>query len=147
MQVIKIVTKESVLPNMPAGMAADESECTPTPRPRPYILYMWPPSSPDCNPLDFNVWGYVESKACANAHQNITALQNSVDKYWMELLTEEHVKKTCDSAWKRIRRMIQAKGNTFELEMKKKKNVPKPPVVGSEQQPPVSGAEEGNRQV
>ena len=57
------------------------------------------------------------------------------------------VNKTCDSAWKRIRRMIQAKGNTFELEMKKK--VPKPPVVGSEQQqqPSVGGAEEGDRQV
>ena len=41
--------------------------------------------------------------------------------------------------------MIQAKGNTFELEMKKKK-VPKSPVVGSEQQqqPSVGGAEEGD---
>ena len=26
---------------------------------------MWPPYSPDLNPLDYNVWGYVESKACA----------------------------------------------------------------------------------
>ena len=89
-----------------------------------WAWYMWPPSSPDCNPLDFNVWGYVESKACANSHPNITALQKSVDKYWMELLTEGHVRKTCDSAWKRIRRMIQAKGNTFELEMKKEKKQP-----------------------
>ena len=85
---------------------------------------MWPPASPDCNPLDFNAWGYVESKACAGAHSSIGALQKSVDKYWMELLTEEHVKKTCDSAWRRIRIMIQAKGRTFELEMKKKKKKP-----------------------
>ena len=43
--------------------------------------------------------------------------------------------------------MIQAKGNTFELEMKEKKKVPKPPVVGLEQQqqPSVGGAEEGDR--
>ncbi len=25
---------------------------------------MWPPSSSDCNPLDYGIWGAVERKAC-----------------------------------------------------------------------------------
>ena len=82
---------------------------------------MWPPYSCDLNPLDYNIWGYTEAKACANAHPSVSALQKSVDKYWMELLTEDHIKKTCDSAWNRIKRMIQAKGNTFESRIPKTK--------------------------
>jgi hypothetical protein len=27
-----------------------------------------PPSSPDLNPLDYSVWGVLESKACKNSH-------------------------------------------------------------------------------
>ena len=93
---------------------------------------MWPPYSCDLNPLDFNIWGFVESHACANAHPSVSALQKSVDKYWKELLTEDHIKKTCNAAWNRITRMIQAKGNTFEPKLKKKK------VVSSCSGPPTS---------
>ena len=80
---------------------------------------MWPPHSPDCNPLDFNIWGYVESKACALPHSSVAALQESVNQAWGELLTAEHVKKTCASAWKRIDLMIKARGHTFEPGKKK----------------------------
>ena len=38
---------------------------------------------------------------------------------WGELLTAEHVKKTCASAWKRIDLMIKARGHTFEPGKKK----------------------------
>ena len=68
----------------------------------------------DLNPLDYNGWGYVESRACANPHPSINALQESVNKAWSELLTEEHVKKVCAAFWSRVRRMIKAKGKTFE---------------------------------
>ena len=79
----------------------------------------WPPYSPDLNPLDFNIWGYVESKACANPHSNISSLQKSVEKAWDELLTVDHVKKTCNAVPGRIRRMIEAKGGTFEPRKRK----------------------------
>ena len=76
---------------------------------------MWPPYSPDLNPLDYNVWGYVESRACANPHSSVSALQRAVDKAWAELLTEEHVKKTCAAFWGRVKKMIKAKGKPFEM--------------------------------
>lgn len=29
---------------------------------------VWPPSSPDLNPLDFSIWGVLEAKACRTPH-------------------------------------------------------------------------------
>ena len=31
---------------------------------------MWPPCSPDLNPLDFFVWAYLEKSACSKKHRN-----------------------------------------------------------------------------
>ncbi|QQP54080.1 Putative transposable element, partial [Caligus rogercresseyi] len=42
----------------------------------------WPPSSPDAAPLDYGICGFVESKACATPHLNVT-------------MSEEHVHKVC----------------------------------------------------
>jgi hypothetical protein len=39
---------------------------------------LWPPSSPDLNPLDFSVWSVVESKACATSHNSVKALKASI---------------------------------------------------------------------
>lgn len=75
--------------------------------------------STDLNPLDFNIWGYVESKACAMPHPSIAALQNSVNDYWSKLLTEDHIKKTCAAVPGRLRKMIAAKGSTFEPRKRK----------------------------
>ena len=43
---------------------------------------MWPPSSPDCTPLDYAIWGVVERKACATPHKNVDDLKASVEKEW-----------------------------------------------------------------
>ena len=79
----------------------------------------WPPYSPDLNPLDYNIWGYVESKACASPHPSVAALKAAVDKTWSEVLTVDHVKKTCRVFPDRIQKMIAAKGKTFEPRKKK----------------------------
>ncbi|QQP54792.1 Uncharacterized protein FKW44_007738 [Caligus rogercresseyi] len=43
---------------------------------------MWPPQSPDLNPLDFSIWWHVESKACKIRHSNVNDLKTSVNKVW-----------------------------------------------------------------
>ena len=73
----------------------------------------------DLNPLDYNIWGFVESRACATPHPSVKALQQAVDKAWEELLTVDHVKKTCAAFPDRLRKMIAAKGKTFEPRKKK----------------------------
>ena len=69
--------------------------------------------------MDYNIWGYVESKACATPHPSVASLKKAVDMAWAEMLTVDHVKKTCSAFPDRIRRMIAAKGNTFEPRKKK----------------------------
>lgn len=46
---------------------------------------MWPPNSPNLNPLDYHVWTRVEAKACAKGHPNITSLKALVDKEWAKI--------------------------------------------------------------
>ena len=43
---------------------------------------MWLPSSPDFSPLDFSIWGHIESIACSKSHSSPTALKRSVNHAW-----------------------------------------------------------------
>ena len=45
----------------------------------------WPPSSPDCNPLDYSIWAQIQATACKNRHMSIDDLKRDVDKAWEEL--------------------------------------------------------------
>ena len=73
----------------------------------------WPPSSPDCSPLDYGIWGNVESKACSSPHKNVDSLKASVEKEWAEM-SVDLVKKICSSFRPRLETMIKAGGGHFE---------------------------------
>ena len=49
---------------------------------------LWPPSSPDLNPMYFTIWSILESKACSSNHPNIGALNNRLKAYWNEISEE-----------------------------------------------------------
>ena len=74
---------------------------------------MWPPSSPDLAPLDFGIWGYVESKACAVPHPSVDALKVSVEKEWAAM-SEDHVRKVCHALRPRLEARVAANGEHFE---------------------------------
>ena len=74
---------------------------------------MWPPSSPDLNPLDYSIWSVVESKACAQPHANVQMLKASVNKEWANM-SEEYVARTCNAFRKRLEAVIAAKGGHIE---------------------------------
>ena len=38
-------------------------------------LDLWPPSSPDCNPLDYYFWGVIEVKTNKHAHNTVNTEQ------------------------------------------------------------------------
>ena len=73
----------------------------------------WPPSSPDAAPLDYGIWGYVESKACATPHANVDALKSSVEKEW-DAMPVDHVIKVCRAFRPRLEAMVEADGGHFE---------------------------------
>lgn len=74
---------------------------------------MWPPSSPDLNPLDYSVWRFMKAKACANRHSNTTALKRTITRAWREM-DSEYVIRTCRSFRKRIETVIANNGNPID---------------------------------
>jgi len=73
----------------------------------------WPPSSPDLNPLDFSVWGVVESKACMTSHASIDTLKTSIVKVW-RAMKKDYLVKTCKQFRPRLEKVIELEGGLFE---------------------------------
>ena len=57
--------------------------------PRFWSKEMWPPSSPDLNPLDFSVWSLLEVKVCSVAHPSIHALKQLLQHELAKIFQEE----------------------------------------------------------
>ena len=74
---------------------------------------LWPPSSPDLNPLDYGVWSVVEARACATPHRNVAELRASVDEQWANM-SEEFIRNTCRSFRGRVEKVIANDGSHIE---------------------------------
>jgi len=74
---------------------------------------MWPPSSPDLNPLDYSVWGVLEAKACKTSHPSVEALKVSIAKNW-RTLSKDYIVRTCRSFRTRLEKVVKAEGGLFE---------------------------------
>lgn len=74
---------------------------------------LWPPNSPNLNPLDFFVWQHVETKASATPHKSVSALKAAVTTAWMKM-SEEDVQKACGSFRHRVEACIGAEDGVFE---------------------------------
>lgn len=74
---------------------------------------MWPPSSPDLNPLDYGIWGYVEGKACATSHPSVANLKAAVEREWATM-PDDYIVKTCKAFKPRLRAMLAVDGGHLE---------------------------------
>lgn len=74
---------------------------------------MWPPSSPDLNPLDYSIWSMVEREACATPHRNLEDLKASIVSAW-DNMSEDYIRKTCAAFRPRLERVIAAGGGLIE---------------------------------
>ena len=74
---------------------------------------MWPPSSPDLNPLDFWAWSTLQDDVNSKRHPNVEALKNSIVRVWDDVLNVDVVMKACDSIERRLRKVVGARGNFF----------------------------------
>lgn len=74
---------------------------------------MWPPSSPDLNPLDYSIWAYVEKGACQKPHSSVPALKTAITKFWNSM-DAEYIKKTCGAFRRRLEGVIKANGGHIE---------------------------------
>lgn len=74
---------------------------------------VWPPNSPNLNPLDYRVWSAVEKVACATNHSSVAALKKSVEEHWAKIPTDT-LKKVCSKFCTRVEACIAAEGGIFE---------------------------------
>ena len=74
---------------------------------------MWPPFSPDTNPLDYAFWLHIEARACNVRHINITAFRTSVDREWM-VMSRDYVIKNCNAFRHRLEGIIASDGGYIE---------------------------------
>ena len=74
---------------------------------------MWLPCSPDLNPLDFSIWGILESKACAKKHKNIKTLKNFLVREW-EKLPQNLLHAICNDVPRRLKDVISNNGGHIE---------------------------------
>ena len=74
---------------------------------------MWPPSSPDLNPMDFGIWSILEQKACTVSHPNVEVLKKKLTESW-DQIESETVHATCAQVIQCLRRVIWKKGGYIE---------------------------------
>ena len=74
---------------------------------------LWPPSSPDVNPLDFSLWSILEDKACKKTWKNLDELKRALTLAWDEIPMET-VRAAVEAVPKRLRQIIKEKGGHIE---------------------------------
>ena len=70
----------------------------------------WPPSSPDLNPLDFGIWGYLESKVSATHHKSLEALTTKLQKEWSKM-PQGVIRDSCRSFSRRLQLVNDSNGS------------------------------------
>lgn len=43
---------------------------------------LWPPCSPNLNPIDYGIWGILQAKACARKHTSLESFKKSLQLGW-----------------------------------------------------------------
>ena len=66
--------------------------------------FLWPPSSPDHNPLDYIIWGILENKTNTTFHRILVHLRLEWNK-----MSEEFILKSCKLFWSHIDTIIEKK--------------------------------------
>jgi inhibitor of nuclear factor kappa-B kinase subunit alpha len=74
---------------------------------------IWPPSSPDLNPLDYYVWGVVERETNKHAHNTKDSLKAAIGDI-MANINKDHLINACSRFRSRIEAVIEVEGGFIE---------------------------------
>ena len=74
---------------------------------------LWPPSSPDLNPLDYCIWGILQARVNATRHISIESLKAALIREWNHFPMEV-VRESIDAWPRRLRSTIAKRGGRFE---------------------------------
>ena len=73
----------------------------------------WPPSSPDCNPMDFSVKSILERKVGVKNYPNMAALIKALKAAWEEI-DSDTVRRKCKETKERFKTLVTNKGHYVE---------------------------------
>lgn len=74
---------------------------------------IWPPSSPDCNPLDYYVWSFCEAVVNKQPHNTADSLRARIVEVMADL-DGDTLRKACNRFRFRLQQLIDADGDFFE---------------------------------
>ena len=80
----------------------------------------WPAKSPDCNPLDFFLWGAIEAQVFKRSPKSIEELKRVVEDIAFSL-DANMIQRACKNVFKRAQLIIDVKGGHFEHLLKTKR--------------------------
>lgn len=83
--------------------------------------FQWPPYSPDLNPCDFYLWGYLKSKVYANNPQNIADLMHNICVE-CEKIDEATLHRVIQGFKKRLEQVKKAGGGHIEGKKRERTN-------------------------
>ena len=71
---------------------------------------VWPPSSPDCNPLDYFVWGVAERDVNRSSHNTKQSLVNTIMEVFANIPREDIIR-ACSRFRSRLEEVVAAGGD------------------------------------
>lgn len=74
---------------------------------------IWPPNSPDLNPMDYSVWSILKEKVSATRYATVDALKTALTHAWDEI-TVDMCATIVGNFRRRLRKCIEAQGGNFE---------------------------------
>ena len=75
---------------------------------------IWPPSSPDLNPLDFSIWSMLKKDACRSEKLSVNHLKKSLQKAWADN-SQKKIRAAVEAFRSRLEKVIDANGGQIEL--------------------------------
>lgn len=77
---------------------------------------MWPPNSPDLNPVDYKIWGVLQERVYKTPIVNITHLRERLTEEWSKF--DQRIVDGAVSQWrKRLQACVRADGSHFEYKL------------------------------
>ena len=74
---------------------------------------LWPPNSPDLNPVDYKIWGVMQEKVYKTKVRDVGVLRQRIMQAWHEL--DQRVIDAAISQWRaRLGACVEAEGGHFE---------------------------------
>ena len=74
---------------------------------------LWPPNSPDLNPVDYKIWGCVQKHVYQKPIRDVDQLKQRLVEVWSDV--QQTVVDAAFGEWmKRLRACVRVKGHHFE---------------------------------